>query len=156
MNIEITQPHGYLRDSNGEVVQQFGNFEIGTHTVPDVVDNVKYVGGPAAHTEPVARTYQSVAAYVDVTDDTVTNDGTDTASFEITLTGQDDGSVSYPITVDVLVQGDPVESHDMSHGETVTESLTSTASAGTIIEITTAPANDTVQSDMGKIEVVSP
>ena len=153
MNIEITQPHGYLRDSNGAVVQRFGNFETGTHSVPDVVDSVEYVSGPTAHTEPIARTYRRVTAYVDVIDDTVTNDGADTASFEITLTGE--GNVTYPVTVDVLVQGDSVGSHNMTHNDTVTESLTSTASAGTIIEITTTPANDNVQSDMGEIEVVS-
>jgi len=152
MNIEITQPHGYFRDSNGEVVQRFGNFETGTHTVPDAVDSVEYVSGPTAHTEPVARTYQRVTAYVDVIDGTVTNTGTDTASFEVTLTGE--GDIPYPVTVDVLIQGDSVGSHDMNHGEIVTESLTSTASAGTIIEIKTDSANEDVQSDVGEIEVV--
>ena len=45
----ITHPHGYLLDSDGNVCKLFGNWQIGTHTVPDHVESVEYVDGPAAH-----------------------------------------------------------------------------------------------------------
>lgn len=58
--IEITEPHGYLRDSDGKVVIKFGNWNTGIHNVPDNVVSVDYVPGPAAHTEDVADKYKEV------------------------------------------------------------------------------------------------
>jgi len=55
--INIEQPHGYLLDSNDIVVKRFGNWETGTHMVPEKVDSVAYVSGPAAHTTQTGDEY---------------------------------------------------------------------------------------------------
>jgi hypothetical protein len=57
MKMMIDQPHGYLRDSNGDIVIRFANWRVGNHDVPDVVDSVDYVSGPSAHDETVANKY---------------------------------------------------------------------------------------------------
>jgi hypothetical protein len=56
----IDQPHGYLRDANGDVVIRFAEWSVGEHDVPDTVDSVEYVGGPTSHTEGVADEYLPV------------------------------------------------------------------------------------------------
>ena len=58
MRIEIEQPHGYLLDGDGRVVDRFGNWTIGTHVVPDAVESVEYVGGASAHDREVHDDYQ--------------------------------------------------------------------------------------------------
>jgi len=59
MIITIKQPHGYLLDADGLVVLRFSNWSIGDHSVPDVVDAVEYVDGPADHDKPVADKHHS-------------------------------------------------------------------------------------------------
>lgn len=56
--IEIQEPHGYLRDANGRVVTRFANWRLGTHNVPDSVESVEYVNGSNAHNESVADAYR--------------------------------------------------------------------------------------------------
>ena len=57
--IEIEQPHGYLKDSDGKVAIRFGNWSVGTHQVPDHIDPTKteYVEGPNSHETPVHSDY---------------------------------------------------------------------------------------------------
>jgi hypothetical protein len=55
--MQIYQSDGYLRDADGDVVVRFANWETGDHTVPEAVESVDYVSGPAAHDEPVAEKY---------------------------------------------------------------------------------------------------
>ena len=57
--ITIESQHGYLRDSNGDVIVRFGNWETGNHSVLDAVASVDYVDSPNAHTETVADKYDS-------------------------------------------------------------------------------------------------
>jgi len=59
MIVEIEQPHGYLRDADGRVVNRFGDWTIGEHRVLEVVDSVEYIDGPNAHEEPKADQYRS-------------------------------------------------------------------------------------------------
>lgn len=59
--IQIKQPHGYLFDNNGDICLKFGNWKVGTHTVPDYVDlrrDPEYVNGPAAHDKPITSEYR--------------------------------------------------------------------------------------------------
>jgi len=56
--MKIEQPHGYLKDADGEVVVRFGSWKTGEHAVPDAVESVEYVDGPDSHTEPVADEYK--------------------------------------------------------------------------------------------------
>ncbi|AFH22627.1 hypothetical protein OSG_eHP31_00075 [environmental Halophage eHP-31] len=56
--MKIEQSHGYLLDSEGRVVTRFANWDIGSHPVPDHVDTVEYVDGPAAHSKPVDDAYK--------------------------------------------------------------------------------------------------
>jgi hypothetical protein len=55
----IEQPHGYLLDADGNVVDRFGNWETGEHDVPDSVEAVEYVSGAAAHSKPIAEKDQT-------------------------------------------------------------------------------------------------
>jgi len=58
-SINIEQPHGYLKDSDGRIVLRFGNWDVNRdHYVPDVVDQIDYVGQPDGHDEAVAPAYQ--------------------------------------------------------------------------------------------------
>jgi len=56
--MQIEQPHGYLLDAEGRVVDKFGNWKTGDHDVPDSVVNVEYVDGPAAHEKAINDVYQ--------------------------------------------------------------------------------------------------
>lgn len=56
--ITIEEPHGYMRDADGNVVVRFANYDAGTHQVPDAVDSVDYVDGPTAHTEDIDAQYK--------------------------------------------------------------------------------------------------
>ena len=58
-DIEISEPHGYLLDSDGKVVQRFANWSVGYHAVPDVVESVEYVDGPADHDRSVHEDYRT-------------------------------------------------------------------------------------------------
>jgi len=58
--LSIDEPHGYLKDADGNVVMRFGNWNVGTHSVPDAVESVEYVDGPNAHTEPFHDDYKTV------------------------------------------------------------------------------------------------
>lgn len=59
--ITITEPHGYLFDSEGRVCVRFGEWPVGKVEVPDYVDarrSPEYVDGPAAHDKQVADKYR--------------------------------------------------------------------------------------------------
>jgi hypothetical protein len=61
-DIQTEKPHGYLKDSDGEIVLRFGNWSVNQkHTVPEYVDTTKteYVNGPSAHDKPVHDDYKS-------------------------------------------------------------------------------------------------
>ena len=58
-NIEIEKPHGYLKDSEGKIVVRFGNWNVGSHQVPDVVNSVEYVDGPNSHDKQIHEDYQT-------------------------------------------------------------------------------------------------
>lgn len=55
--LDIKNPNGYLMDANGNVCIKFGNWEIGTHMVPDFVESVEYVDGPSSHNVDVDQDY---------------------------------------------------------------------------------------------------
>lgn len=57
--MKIEQPHGYLLDSDGNVIKRFGNWSTEKdHQIPPEAADVEYVDGPTAHTRPVAEEYQ--------------------------------------------------------------------------------------------------
>lgn len=58
IDIKIEAPHGYLLDDKDRVVLRFANWQIGYHKVPDVVDNIDYVDGPADHERAVHEDYK--------------------------------------------------------------------------------------------------
>ena len=56
--IEIEQPHGYLLDADGKVFKRFGNWDTEQRqSVPDIVESVEYVNGPAEHDKKVDSEY---------------------------------------------------------------------------------------------------
>ena len=59
IEIEIEQPNGYLKDSDGKVAVRFGDWSVGTHKVADHIDPSKteYVDGPKSHDTPVHEDY---------------------------------------------------------------------------------------------------
>lgn len=58
--IQIEQPHGFMQDSQGRICLRFGGWDTEqTHTVPDYVEDVKYVAGPAAHKQPLHPDYKN-------------------------------------------------------------------------------------------------
>ena len=57
--MKIEQPHGYLLDGDDRVVLRFGNWDIGEHSVPDDVESVEYVDGPADHDREVHEDYRN-------------------------------------------------------------------------------------------------
>lgn len=59
MKIKIDEPHGYLLDSDGRVVDRFGGWKVGVHEVTDAVKTVEYVDGPAAHSKEIHPDYRS-------------------------------------------------------------------------------------------------
>ena len=56
--ILIEQPHGYLKDDEGRVVQAFINWDTGGRTVPDAVAEVEYVDSPSNITEGRDEAYK--------------------------------------------------------------------------------------------------
>ena len=57
--IEIEQRHGYLLDGDGNVIDKFGNWRVGEHRVPDAVESIEYVDGPADHEREIHGDYRS-------------------------------------------------------------------------------------------------
>ena len=58
--IEIEEPHGYLIDADGNVIQRFGNWSVGEREVHPETKTVEYVNGPADHERDVHEDYKSV------------------------------------------------------------------------------------------------
>ena len=59
MEIKIEQPHGYLLDADGKVIDRFGNWETGYAEVHPATDSIEYVEGPSSHDEPIHEDYKS-------------------------------------------------------------------------------------------------
>lgn len=59
MKVDIDKPHGIMRDADGKVVLKFGNWEPGEHDVPDAVEAIEYVNGPADHGVKLAEEYRT-------------------------------------------------------------------------------------------------
>jgi len=151
MIIDIDQQHGILLDSEGRVVKRFGNWHIGTHEVPDIVESVAYVDGPAAHERSVHWIYRSGIPPVSLTvsSDQIINDGTDDITVSMTL----DADAESNRDVKLLINGESF-SETLAPDATTTETITTTASAGTVIDIELNGPD--VQQSMTNIEVVSP
>ena len=58
---QIDQPHGYLLDSDGLIIQRFANWETGEREVHPATESVEYVDGPAGHDKPVHEEYREQA-----------------------------------------------------------------------------------------------
>ena len=56
--IYIKQPHGYLKDSEGRVIQRFANWRVGQLPVHPDTDSIEYVDGPAAHDAEIHEDYR--------------------------------------------------------------------------------------------------
>jgi len=65
--IEVTEPHGYLLDSDGRVVQRFKDWSIRKHDVGDTVATVEYVDSPNAHSKSVHNDYRTNQVVVRIT-----------------------------------------------------------------------------------------
>ena len=57
MIINIDQPHGYLKDGDGKVIQRFASWDTGAREVHDATESVEYVDGATAHDEDVHDDY---------------------------------------------------------------------------------------------------
>ena len=146
----INQPHGYLRDSDGRVVLRFGNWSTGSHDVPDAVDSVDYVGGPAAHDEPVHWRYASGEPPVDLSlsSQSIINDGTDSVDVGLTLAPDAETARDVTLSVDGTEIGKSLEP-----GVEAVETNTTTRTAGSTIEI--AVDGSDVQPATASVEVTA-
>jgi len=59
--VDIEEPNGYMEDSDGKVCFKFGNWAVGSHTVPDYVSEVHYVDGPADHDVDIHDDYRDMS-----------------------------------------------------------------------------------------------
>ena len=57
--VVIEQPHGYLLDGNGQVIQRFGGWDTGEREVHPATDSAEYVDGPASHQTSVHEDYKT-------------------------------------------------------------------------------------------------
>jgi len=151
MIIEIEQPHGYLLDSDGNVVTRFGNWRLGEYDVADSIRSVEYVDGPAAHSRAVYWVYGSGTAPVSlsVDTDTIINDGADEVTISMTLNPDADTAQDVTLTI----SGEPFEK-TLEPGVETTDTITTTKQAGGIITVEVNGEN--VQRATSEIEVVSP
>jgi len=148
--IQIDEPHGYGIDADGRVCFKFGNAILGEKEVPDAVEEVRYVDGPAAHGVDLHWIYSALSAPVtlDLSSDTIINDGSDVVTISSTLDSAADSNR------DVILAVDGAEFvKTLSPGEADTEDLTTTKDAGTTISITIS--GDDIQTATAEIEVVS-
>ena len=60
INKDIQQPHGYLLDEDGKVIQRFGNWETGPRKVHAATVKIEYVDGPNVHEKTVNEKYKPV------------------------------------------------------------------------------------------------
>jgi len=129
---KIDSPHGYLHDKNGRVVLNFANFNLGNHQVDDSVRGVTYIEAPNTHPKSVHWIYNSGIPPVTLSVDSgqINNDGTDETVVSMTL----DANADSDRQADLIIGG---KTFDVSlvPGEETIETITTTARAGTVIEI---------------------
>jgi hypothetical protein len=147
----IESPHGYLLDADEKVVLRFGNWEPGDYSVPAAVEAVEYVSGPGNHSRSVHWTYSDADAPVSLTlsASSIRNDGTDSVVVGVTL----DAAADNNRTVTLSIDGSAFEK-TLQPGTETTETITTTKSAGSVIEVAVDGA--AVQSDTATITVVKP
>ena len=150
MMVDIQQPHGYLLDSEGRVVIRFGNWSLGERDVPDPVESIEYVDGPAAHTLQVDWRYSVAPPPVSLgtSADQLQNDGTTEATITMTLNSDADT----PRDVTLTTNGEPFPK-TLEPGVEATETITTTKQPGTTVTI--AVGGGEVQRATTEIEVVS-
>lgn len=147
--INIEQPHGTLIDSDDYVVKRFGNWEVGTHKVPESVESVEYVDGPAAHTRARNWRYTIAPPPVDLSTDKtqLPNDGTNKATISMTLNPDADSPRDTTLTIDGKSFYETLEP-----GASTEEEVTTTKQSGTTIAV--AVDGENIQRTTVELEVV--
>ena len=130
--MHIEQPHGYLLDEEGRVVSRFGGWRVGEHDVPEAVEDVEYVDGPAVHDKAKHWMHDdgrpTVAFDCDV--DEIANDGED----EATITMQLHEDATEDVEAELVIDGDRF-GETLTPGEEVEDPIVTTADAGETITV---------------------
>jgi hypothetical protein len=151
MKRELDVPHGYCEDADGHVCFIFQGFRTGTtHRFPDVTANFVTTEDSSTLPNRLHWKYSDLRdcpVDVSVSDTEIKNDGTD--SLIVTVSLDSAAESSYDATFSV--GGDSYQM-TLTPDTDRTETLTTTAAAGTTIELAVSGKN--IDGDTATVEVI--
>jgi hypothetical protein len=152
MKRELDLPHGYCEDADGHVCFIFQGFRTGTtHRFPDVTANFVTTDDPSTLPDQFHWKYadlRDAPVNISVNDTEIKNDGTDSVLVTLSLDSAAESSRAATFTVG----GDSYQL-TLAPDTDRTETLTTTAAAGTTIAL--AVSGPDIDGDTATVEVIA-